>query len=145
MKIYWLLSLLALLLGVASGMESIEKQPKSLKVKLHEKKDRSRILLLYARDEAQPSLLEQQKSLNESKAGLTERDLEVIILVASQMTEPDRHYLMHNYKLNPAVDFSGWLIGKDGDLKQTYEKPVAVKDLFRLIDSMPMRRQEMKN
>ena len=25
--------------------------------------------------------------------------------------EPDRQFLMHDYKLNPADDFAGWLIG----------------------------------
>jgi uncharacterized protein YajQ (UPF0234 family) len=36
------------------------------------------------------------------------------------------------------------LIGKDGAVKLRSDKPVAVKDIFKLIDSMPMRRQEME-
>jgi hypothetical protein len=35
------------------------------------------------------------------------------------------------------------LIGKDGTVKLRSAEPVPVKDIFGLIDSMPMRRQEM--
>jgi hypothetical protein len=35
------------------------------------------------------------------------------------------------------------LIGKDGGVKLRSSEPVSVKDIFGLIDSMPMRRQEM--
>ncbi|GAB2560039.1 hypothetical protein GCM10027085_58780 [Spirosoma aerophilum] len=125
-------------------MESVANQQKSLKAMLTEKKDHRRVLLIYGRDDAQHYILEQQEALNEEKAGIAERDLDVIVLVASLVMEPDRQFLMHDYKLNPADDFAAWLIGKDGGVKQTYKKPVAVKDLFQTIDSMPMRKQESK-
>ena len=35
------------------------------------------------------------------------------------------------------------LIGKDGGVKLRQEEPISVADLFALIDSMPMRKQEM--
>jgi len=35
------------------------------------------------------------------------------------------------------------LIGKDGGVKLRSEQPVPTQDIFGLIDSMPMRRQEM--
>ena len=40
--------------------------------------------------------------------------------------------------------FQAILIGKDGLVKLKSEQPVATRDLFGLIDSMPMRRQEME-
>lgn len=126
-------------------MESVANQQKSLKAMLTEKKDHRRVLLIYGRDDAQHYIIEQQEALNEEKAGIAERDLDVIVLVASLVMEPDRQFLMHDYKLNPADDFAGWLIGKDGGVKQTYKKPVSVKELFQTIDSMPMRKQESKN
>jgi hypothetical protein len=126
-------------------MESVANQQKSLKAILAEKKDHRRVLLLYGRDDAQHYILEQQEALNEAKAGNAERDLDVIVLVASLVMEPDRQFLMHDYKLNPSDNFVGWLIGKDGGIKQTYKKPVSVEELFRTIDSMPMRKQESKN
>lgn len=126
-------------------MESVANQQKSLKAILTEKKDHRRVLLLYGGNDAQHYLIEQQEALSIEKAGVDERDLDVIVLIASQVAEPDRQFLMHDYKLNPADDFAGWLIGKDGGVKQTYKKPVTVKDLFSTIDGMPMRKQEMKH
>jgi hypothetical protein len=37
------------------------------------------------------------------------------------------------------------LIGKDGTVKLRSDKPVSSEDLFALIDSMPMRKREMRN
>ena len=131
-------------MGLTLIMESVANQQKSLKAILNEKKDHRRILLLYGRDDAQHYLIEQQEALMEVKDGMNERDLDVIVLVASEVSEPDRQFLMHDYKLNPSDNFIGWLIGKDGGIKETYKKPVTTQDLFNTIDSMPMRKQEMK-
>lgn len=138
------MSLIVLLTGLTFVMESVANQQKSLKAILHDKKDHRRVLLIYGRDDAQHFLIEQQEALSEVKDGLTERDLDVVVLIASLVTEPDRQFLMHDYKLNPSDHYAGWLIGKDGGIKQTYTKPVSVKDLFATIDGMPMRQQEMK-
>ena len=145
MKNHWFLSLIALLMGLTFTMESITNQQKSLKTMLHEKRDKRRVLLVYGRDDAQHHTIGQQERLNEDEAGLADRDLDVIVLIASEVPEPDRQFLMHDYKLNPSTEFAAWLIGKDGGVKETYKKPVSTKELFGLIDKMPMRRQEMKN
>ena len=144
MRKRWLMSLIVLLTGLTFVMESVANQQKSLKAILHDKKDHRRVLLIYGRDDAQHYLIEQQEALNEVKDGLAERDLDVVVLIASLVTEPDRQFLMHDYKLNPSDHYAGWLIGKDGGIKQTYKEPVSVKDLFATIDGMPMRQQEMK-
>lgn len=144
MRKRWLMSLIVLLTGLTFVMESVANQQKSLKAILHDKKDHRRVLLIYGRDDAQHYLIEQQEALNEVKDGLAERDLDVVVLIASLVTEPDRQFLMHDYKLNPSDHYTGWLIGKDGGIKQTYKEPVSVKDLFATIDGMPMRQQEMK-
>ncbi|WP_420149419.1 DUF4174 domain-containing protein [Spirosoma sp.] len=144
MRHRWLMSLIVLLTGLTFVMESVANQQKSLKAILNEKKDHRRVLLLYGRDDAQHSLIEQQEALTEARAGVTERDLDVIVLIASMVSEPDRQFLMHDYKLNPSDNFAGWLIGKDGGIKKTYKTPVSTKDLFDTIDSMPMRKQESK-
>ena len=132
-------------MGLTFGMESVANQQKSLRAILNEKKDHRRVLLIYGRDDAQHYIIEQQEALNEQKDGLAERDLDVLVLVASLVMEPDRQFLMHDYKLNPSDEFAGWLIGKDGGIKQTYKKPVSPEDLFKTIDGMPMRKQEMKH
>ena len=126
-------------------MESIANEQTSLKAMLHQKKDHRRVLLIYGRDNAQHFTIEQQEALNEEKDGLDERDLDVIVLIASEVPEPDRQFLMHDFKLHPSDEYVAWLIGKDGGVKETYKKPVSTKNLFALIDGMPMRRQEMKH
>lgn len=125
-------------------MESIANEQTSLKAMLHKKKDHRRVLLIYGRDDAQHFTIEQQEALQEAQDGLNERDLDVIVLIASEVPEPDRQFLMHDFKLHPSDEYVAWLIGKDGGVKETYKKPVSTKDLFALIDRMPMRKQEMK-
>lgn len=144
MQSYWFISLMVLLMGQTFFMESIANEQTSLKAMLKEKKNHRRVLLIYGRDDAQHLTIEQQESLHEEQDGLNERDLDVIVLIASQVPEPDRQFLMHDYKLHPSDEFVAWLIGKDGGVKETYKKPVSTKALFKTIDGMPMRQQEMK-
>ena len=40
--------------------------------------------------------------------------------------------------------FAVFLIGKDGGIKMRKEKVVPMEEIFRLIDSMPMRQAEMR-
>ena len=113
---------------------------------LAEKKDHRRVVLIYGRDDSQHYILDQQDQFARSHSGMEERDFDVIVLVASTLMEPDRQFLMAApYKLNPASDFHGWLIGKDGSVKDQFTKPISAQDLFKEVDSMPMRKQEMKH
>lgn len=140
------MSLIVFTLGLTLAMESISSQKKSLAAMLAEKKDRRRVILLYGRDDSQHYLLDQQDQFTRNDKGLAERDIDVIVIVASTLMEPDRQFLMASpYKLNPASDFQGWLIGKDGGIKDRFDKPITPPALFKEIDGMPMRRQEMKN
>jgi hypothetical protein len=85
MQNHWFTSLIVLLMGLTLTMESIANQQKSLKAMLHEKKDKRRVLLVYGRDDAQHYTIKQQESLNEEKSGLADRDLDVIVLIASEV------------------------------------------------------------
>lgn len=125
-------------------MESLGNQHKSLKATLDEKKDNRRVLLIYVRDDAQHFSIDQQEQLNAVDNQLAERDMDVLVLIASEVTEPDRWYLMHTegFNLIPSEDFIGWLIGKDGTVKHRFLQPVPPDELFKLVDDMPMRKQE---
>ncbi|GAB3259252.1 hypothetical protein GCM10027347_22700 [Larkinella harenae] len=126
-------------------MEGIGVQKKSLKAMLEEKRDSRRVLVLYGRDNAQHLLIEQQEALNGERDQLADRDLDVIVLVASELVEPDRQFLMHEpFSLVPSEGLQGWLVGKDGGIKHRFSQPIDPKELFSLIDSMPMRKQEKK-
>lgn len=132
---------------IAGAMEDTFSQKKSLAAQLAEKRDRRRVILLYSRDggSSQRELLDQQNQFARHQEDLAERDLDVIVVVASTLTAQDRQFLTASpYKLDPASTFQGWLIGKDGGIKDRFDKPVSPQALFRQIDGMPMRRQEMK-
>jgi hypothetical protein len=124
-------------------MESVSNQHKSLRAMLAERQYRRRIILLYGRDDAQHFTLDQQRMLKEAQPDLDDRQMDVIVLISSELQEPDRQYLLQkSFGLHPANDFQGWLIGKDGSVKKHFDHPVDPQELFRLVDSMPMRKRE---
>lgn len=47
-------------------------------------------------------------------------------------------------RLDTPEGFAVVLIGKDGGVKRTYDRPVDPSELFAVVDSMPMRRDEMR-
>lgn len=69
-------------------------------------------------------------------AGLTERN---IVIEKFETTDA----VVKEYSANPK-EFVVLLIGKDGSEKYRNNKPIDIKTLFSLIDSMPMRKDEMK-
>lgn len=139
----WVVALLALI--SLNSMESTGNQQKSLKALLDEKRDHRRVVLLYGRMAAQGHLIEQQQTFRADQAGMDERDLDVIVTIDYEMAEPDRQYLMHHFHFVPSDDFAGYLIGKDGTMKHKFITPISTKELFALVDAMPMRRAEKKH
>ncbi|RRA97767.1 DUF4174 domain-containing protein [Larkinella rosea] len=125
-------------------LENAGFQSPSLKNTLAAKRDHRRVLVIYSRESSQQELDAQQKAFQAEKTGLAERDLDVIVLTDAKLPETDRRFLMQNpFNLSPATGFKGWLIGKDGGVKHAFTKPVDSGELFRIIDSMPMRQAEM--
>ena len=135
----WIVALWALL--SLSNMESVANQQKSLKALLDEKKDHRRVVLLYGRQAAQGHLIDQQQIFRTAQAGMDERDIDVIVTIDYEMAEPDRQYLMAHFHFVPSDDFAGYLIGKDGTMKHKFTTPISTKELFALVDAMPMRRK----
>jgi hypothetical protein len=141
---------LAILIGyiaLTGNMESTANQRKSLKAILDEKRGDRRVLVLYGRENGPHQLIEQQEALHPKTIteAMAERDLDVIVLVGYTLSEPDRWYLTHSeFNLVPAEDFQGWLIGKDGGIKHTFKQVTQPEEIFRIIDSMPMRQDEAK-
>ena len=71
--------------------------------------------------------------------GLKERDLKVSVNVWN--AKQDAMY--RRWKIDQKK-FTLILIGKDGQPKFRSEKPTTLKQLYSIIDVMPMRRSEMK-
>ncbi len=97
-----------------------------------------REILLVAQSMDDPDILIQKKILQADEEGLTERDV-IITLITPESDKKRFEKLMKNRK-----GFRFILIGKDGGIKLSSDKPVTLEQLFALIDSMPMRRYEVK-
>ncbi len=111
----------------------------------------SRLVLLIVEDENNP-LLEQQLSIfMKDTLGLSERKLTIISSTSSaakreypNTMEKFQHSgtLYQNYHRKGAFEFI--LIGLDGGEKLRRQKVMKLEELYRIIDSMPMRAAEMR-
>lgn len=101
-------------------------------------RDKNRVLLVFA-PTAQDSRYKKQTELFAGKEnGLKERDL-VRLNVFEKPSSP----LRKQYGVGVG-DFRVVLVGKDGHTAYSTSRPVVTSDLFRRIDRMPMRRDEMR-
>ncbi len=76
---------------------------------------------------------------NRASAGLRERDIVLI-----PVPERGREDLRRVYSVAPG-DFQVLLVGKDGGVKFRSRNVVSPQEIFRLVDAMPMRRDEMRS
>ena len=97
----------------------------------------ARPIVVFADSPRDPRVLSQLQAFEEQTDELLERD--VVILID---TDPDGGSELRT-RFRPRSDFMAVLMGKDGEVKYRKPRPVTVRELMRLIDRMPMRRQEM--
>lgn len=93
-----------------------------------------RTLLLFADKASQNTLKQQQHLLEADKAGLKQRDIEIISYDPKSAVARTNHI---------QGGFTVVLIGKDGGEKLRSHQPVTTKKLFDVVDAMPMRKEEM--
>ena len=110
----------------------------------------NRLLLVFAPDADSALYRRQQEMLLVAERGLNERDMVIIFVIRDAVSTKGRPAapvaavdLRDAYGVLPH-EFRVVLIGKDGGVKLRQEEPISVADLFALIDSMPMRKQEMR-
>ncbi len=111
----------------------------------------SRAVVVLARTPGNALLDQQQELLLSAGDGLAERDLVTVVATDSgvsidgvERTDLKAERLKRAYGA-PASLFQVLLIGKDGGVKLRSSEPVAAAELFALIDTMPMRRREMRD
>ena len=111
---------------------------------------KNRVLVLFSPSESDASFQLQKQGLASSAEGVVDRDL-VILEIMEQgqsrtgnqlLSEKSVQAIRKRFEVQ-AGTFQVLLIGKDGGVKLRSTEPVSTKDLFGLIDSMPMRQQEM--
>ncbi|WPZ34604.1 DUF4174 domain-containing protein [Thalassobaculum sp. OXR-137] len=109
-----------------------------------------RLLLVFAPVKPHPNLVVQRQRLKEAADGLKEREVTVIEVVQDSVFVDGKLAIELNAKNlrkqfdTTIVEFNVVLIGKDGAEKLRRDEAVQVSDLFKTIDSMPMRQQEMR-
>ena len=112
---------------------------------------KNRLLLLFAPDRNHPFFEGLQQALVERSAEVTDRDLVIFEMLESDVSRVDgadidsqtSRYLREKFKISPSA-FSVILIGKDGGIKLQRGEQTNLEDIFGLIDSMPMRREEIR-
>jgi hypothetical protein len=116
-----------------------------------------RALLVFAPALNSPQTVEQFNQLKGNVADMKRRDLLYVPIVpeghnqpipdtkvpTARLSEDELAAMRHRFKVEPG-DFLVILIGKDGGEKLNSPTPVPMDRLQRLIDSMPMRKNEMQ-
>ncbi len=95
-----------------------------------------RQLLIFGKENNSKLLKEQKEILEKVNDGVKERDLKTTFL---DKGDP----LCKTYRVK-AGEFTVVLVGKDGMEKHRTDKLLTAEELFSIIDSMPMRKAEMR-
>jgi len=111
---------------------------------------KNRILLVFSPTAADPEFAAFNLNLTEKRREAEDRDLIVFRILekgSSRMAEQplsseDAEALRRNFRVKTGR-FAVILIGKDGGIKMVREHRAELQEIFDLIDSMPMRQQEM--
>lgn len=138
-----LLTCVTLLMGFGAGLQDTG---------LDQFKWKNRIILLASSSASDQELVQQLGILSGKDDALSDRDLIIIQLLLKSpssiegetLGQESAKKIRSRFQI-PREGFEILLIGKDGTVKLRSDKPVSSDYLFALIDSMPMRKREMRN
>ena len=110
-----------------------------------------RILIFSASSPTNIGYKRQEQLMSKSKKGMKERDLIIYKLYDDHWLDPKGNPLIKgqaeairtSYDI-PSGQFMVVLIGKDGSVKMRKDDIVSTQEIFTLIDSMPLRKQEIR-
>jgi len=106
----------------------------------------NRILYVFTPSGNDPRAVEQASAMRINQPEATERQLTMVMEVVGHPTpeeDSEQAMLRRRFKIGP-TDFTVILVGKDGGEKTRSKKPLSFDKICSIIDSMPMRQQEMK-
>jgi hypothetical protein len=145
--------LAALLIIAGVGALSIFAGEKAvpMDVDFEQFKWKNRLLLVFTPDSSHPLCESLQRDISTRKLEVDDRDLVVFEILGvgtskrdgSQLDPHTAASLRKRFDISPKA-FSLILVGKDGGVKLRRNDPVNLEEIFRLIDSMPMRQEEMR-
>ena len=98
---------------------------------------KNRIILTFGNDQDHPDLIR-------LKAEMKEKECEILNRHLMHFHFSNDHKIGNNIATKNDQSFRILLIGKDGGIKYESNRSISLIQLFRLIDSMPMRQDEMQ-
>ena len=97
-----------------------------------------RLVIISFEDKKDKIFLSSQKFIQENRCAVDDRNVQFIFFEKFKNTEFEMPKFVSN-------EFGIWLIGYDGSIKDYSKDDKIFLRLFNLIDSMPMRQNEMKH
>lgn len=112
---------------------------------------RNRVLLVFAPSSADDVFGRQQRDIDNYLAACHERDLVSIRLFDAEigfagdlpLTQTVTMQMRKRFDVLPGA-FALFLIGKDGNVKLRADQQTPMSEILKLIDSMPLRQEEMQ-
>ena len=136
--------LIGLFAGAALGEDTVS-------VDLNAYQWENRLLLLFASSEEDQAYLTLKKEIDRQAMEVKDRDLLIFYVLErgesrldQKHLSPDQALFLKKHLSVASGRFTIILIGKDGGEKIRQESAVDLKEIFAIIDTMPMREQEMK-
>lgn len=107
---------------------------------------KNRIVILSDSDADFKSAEKALRTISAYKKELNERDIILFLHRNGELFDSDLNLTAIKITNTIPKAFTGYLlIGKDGGIKSKEHYPIDPKQIFTLIDGMPMRRAEMKS
>lgn len=110
----------------------------------------NRPLVVFAPSNQSANLVRQKRIINANRSGFSNRDMVVVTVVGDRVTSRfggrprlSADQLRRRYGVARG-QFRALVVGKDGGVKLSSGQAISAARLFGLIDSMPMRQQEMR-
>jgi hypothetical protein len=136
---------------VASIAANLDRS-QGIEFKLSDYQWQHRILLVFAPSTDSPQYRQQMQAWQVDVAGTDDRNLKLVQILATGESQVDgrslgsasAERLRQQFGITPE-EFAVILVGKDGTEKQRSQTPIDLAALFRKIDAMPMRQQEMRS
>jgi len=97
-----------------------------------------RVVIISFENKKEKIFLSSQKFIQENRCAVDDRNIQFIFFEKFKNTEFEMPKFVSN-------EFGIWLIGYDGSIKDYSKDDKIFLRLFNLIDTMPMRQNEMKH
>lgn len=149
-KLYFTESFVMLALIVVSSILASQ-HASAMDVEIERFQWKKRLLLIFSPERADPLFNSLANEIASRRVDVEDRDLVIFEILESGVSkmnsselEPQKAASFRERFEIPQNTFTVILLGKDGGIKLKRNDKVRLEEMFRLIDSMPMRQDEMR-